>query len=71
MRDSQFNSQMGICEIHRIQPSFGLLQEPETSGVVERFNRTLKEQAIYGRVFRNLAEVRAAAGAFIESYNER
>ena len=34
-----------------IRPSFGLLKEPETNGVVERWNRTLKEQAVYGRVF--------------------
>ena len=32
------------------------LEEPETNGVVERWNRTLKEQAIYGRVFHNLAD---------------
>ena len=32
------------------------LKEPETNGVVERWNRTLKEQAVYGRVFQNLAE---------------
>ena len=42
-----------------IHPSFGFLEEPETNGVVERWNRTLKEQAVYGRVFHNLADVRA------------
>ena len=55
-----------------IHPSFGLLEEPETNGVVERWNRTLKEQAVYGRVFRNLAEVRAAVAGcagFVERYN--
>ena len=40
-----------------IHPSFAFVEEPETNGVVERWNRTLKEQAVYGRVFRNLAEV--------------
>ncbi len=54
-----------------IHPSFGFLEEPETNGVVERWNRTLKEQAIYGRVFRNLAEVRAAVAAFVERYNQQ
>ena len=49
-----------------IRPSFGLLEEPETNGVVERWNRTLKEQAIYGRVFRNLADVRVAVAEFVE-----
>ena len=53
-----------------IHPSFGLLEEPETNGVVERWNRTLKEQAIYGRVFHNLVEVRAAVAAFVERYNQ-
>ena len=28
-----------------------------------------KEQAIHGRIFRNLEEVRAAVGAFVERYN--
>ena len=46
-----------------------MLEEPETNGVVERWNRTLKEQAVYGRVFRNLAEVRAAVAGFVERYN--
>ena len=52
-----------------IHPSFGFLEEPETNGVVERWNRTLKEQAVYGRVFRNLADVRAAVAGFVERYN--
>ena len=43
-----------------IRPSFGFLEEPETNGVAERWNRTLKEQAIYGRVFQRLDDVRAA-----------
>ena len=38
-------------------------------GVVERWNRTLKEQAVYGRVFQNLADVRAAVAEFVERYN--
>ena len=53
-----------------IRPSFGFIQEPETNGVAERFNRTLKEQAIYGRVFRNIEEVRTAVAKFIDTYNE-
>ena len=53
-----------------IHPSFGFLEEPEPNGVVERWNRTLKEQAIYGRVFHTLADVRAAVAAFVERYNQ-
>jgi len=51
-------------------PSFAFVSQPETNGVVERFFRTLKEQAIYGRVFRNLEEVRQAVAEFVELYNE-
>jgi transposase InsO family protein len=32
------------ARFHGFAPSFALLGEPETNGVVERFHRTLKEQ---------------------------
>ena len=54
-----------------IKPSFAFVSEPETNGVAERFNRTLKEQAIYGRVFRNIEEVRSAVADFIKKYNQQ
>ncbi len=53
-----------------IHPSFAFVEQPETNGVAERFIRTLKEQAIHGRVFRNLKEVREAVAAFVKRYNE-
>ena len=45
------------------------------SGAVERWNRTLKEQAIHeqaihGRIFQNLEAVRAAVADFVERYNQ-
>lgn len=52
-----------------IAPSFAFLREPETNGVAERFIRTLKEQAIYGRIFQNLEEVREAVAEFVNRYN--
>lgn len=52
-----------------IAPSFAFVAEPQTNGVAERFNRTLKEQVIHGRVFRNLEEVRNAVTAFKDRYN--
>jgi len=52
-----------------ITPSFAFVEQPQTNGVAERFNRTLKEQVIHGRIFRNLAEVREAVAAFVERYN--
>ncbi len=50
-------------------PSFAFVTEPQTNGVAERFNRTLKEQAIHGRVFRKLEEVGNAVTAFKDRYN--
>jgi len=52
-----------------IAPSFAFVAQPETNGVVERFNKTLKEQIVHGRQYRNAEELRAAVGAFVETYN--
>lgn len=49
--------------------SYGYVKEPQTNGVVERFNRTLKEQVIRGRVFHDVEELRAAVGTFVAAYN--
>jgi putative transposase len=43
--------------------------QPETNGVAERFFRTLKEQAMYGRIFHTVAEVRVAVATFLTRYN--
>jgi transposase InsO family protein len=52
-----------------IASSPAFVAEPQTNGVAERFNRTLKEQAVHGRVFRNLEAVRQAISEFVERYN--
>jgi len=52
-----------------IHPSFAFVEQPQTNGVAERFNRTLREQALNGRIFRNLEEVRVAVAEFVERYN--
>lgn len=52
-----------------IAPSFAFVAEPQTNGVAERFNRTLKDQVIYGRIFKNVEEVRVAVTAFRDRYN--
>ena len=54
-----------------IQMSYAFVEEPQTNGVAERFNRTLKEQVIHGRVFRNVEDLRVAIGAFVKNYNEK
>ena len=43
--------------------------EPETNGVIERLFRTLKEQAVHGRIFQTIDEVRDAIRAFAERHN--
>jgi transposase InsO family protein len=52
-----------------IDTSFAFVAEPQTNGVAERFNRTLKEQVIHGRLFRNVEDVRAAVTEFKDRYN--
>lgn len=52
-----------------VTPSFAFVAEPQTNGVAERFNRTIKEQAIFGRVFKNVREVQVAVGDFVTNYN--
>jgi len=52
-----------------IAPSFSFVAEPQTNGVTERFNRTLKEQVIYGRHYCTVEEVRTAVADFMDRYN--
>ncbi|MEM5426622.1 integrase core domain-containing protein [Paraburkholderia sp. BR14263] len=44
--------------------SYAFVAEPQTNGVAERFNRNMKEQAIHGRIFKNVDEVRDAVVDF-------
>lgn len=54
-----------------VSPSFAFIEQPQTNGVAERFNRTLKEQVIHGRVFHTLENVRQAVAGFVELYNDQ
>ena len=69
---SQYLSDHFLTQIRYwgIHPSFGFVEEPETNGVAERWNRTRKEQAIHGRIFQNLEAVRAAVADVVERYNQ-
>jgi len=49
--------------------SHAYVAQPQGNGIAERFIRTLKEQAIYGRIFRNAEEVRQTIEPFIDNYN--
>lgn len=52
-----------------IRPSYAFVEQPQTNGVAERFNRTLKEQIIHGRIYRNIDLLRDAVREFVETYN--
>ena len=52
-----------------LAPSYAFVAEPETNGVSERLFRTLKEQAIHGRIFQSIEDVRDAVRAFVARYN--
>lgn len=68
---SQYLSDHFINQIHAwgMATSFSFLEQPQTNGVAERFIRTLKEQIVYGKIFRNLEELRHAVREFVERYN--
>lgn len=46
-------------------PSFAFVREPKGNGVAKRFIRTLKEQIVFGRIYQNFEEVRAARQGLI------
>src|SRR5690606_26380467 len=50
-------------------PSF--VRSPEGNGCIERFFRTLKEQLLWTRIFRNAEEVRHAVQLWAALYNEQ
>ncbi|MEX3582826.1 MAG: hypothetical protein VB137_09805 [Burkholderia sp.] len=52
-RSDDFRAQL---KFWGITPSYAFVAEPQTHGVAERFNRTMKEQAIHGRLFNNVEE---------------
>lgn len=52
-----------------ISKSFAFIEEPQTNGVAERFNRTLKEQVVHGRIFQGVEDLRQAVAAFVQTYN--
>lgn len=53
-----------------IKSSPAFVRQPEGNGCIERFFRTLKEQLLWVRRFRDLAELRDAVREFSRRYNE-
>ena len=54
-----------------IEPSPAFLRQPEGNGSIERFFRTLKEQLLWIRHFRDLEELRTALIEFRNRYNHQ
>jgi putative transposase len=54
-----------------IEPSPAFVRQPEGNGCIERFFRTLKEQLLWIRHFRDLEELRAALIEFRHRYNHQ
>jgi transposase InsO family protein len=61
-----------VLDRHRIVASMSRIGSPYDNAKAERFMRTLKENQIDGRPYRDLAQARADIGSFIEQiYNHR
>ena len=61
-----------ILETHGIQPSMSRVGNPYDNAKAESFMKTLKQEEVDGRDYRNLNQARDAIGAFIEGvYNRR
>jgi putative transposase len=53
-----------------IESSPSYVRQPEGNGCIERFFRTLKEQLLWIRHFKDLAELREALTEFRDRYNQ-
>ena len=53
-----------------IDSSPAFVRSPEGNGCAERFIRTLKENLLWARTFKTIAELRQALLAFRETYND-
>lgn len=70
---SQYTSDYFLQQVTHwgIEHSFGIVRQPETNGVAERFHKTLKDQILHGRIFKNIEELREAVREFVKVYNEK
>ena len=62
---------MSLLEAHGIQPSMSRVGSPYDNAQAESFMKTLKQEEVDGRDYRNLDEARAAIGIFIEQVYNR
>jgi putative transposase len=61
-----------VLVLHDIQPSMSRIGNPYDNAKAESFMKTLKQEEVDGRSYRDLKHAREAIGAFIESvYNQQ
>jgi transposase InsO family protein len=60
-----------VLEAHDIQPSMSRVGNPYDNAQAESFMKTLKQEEVDGRDYRDLNHARAAIGAFIEDVYNR
>lgn len=61
-----------LLEAHDIQPSMSRIGCPYDNAKAESFMKTLKQEEVDGRTYRDIDEARAAIGTFLdEVYNRR
>jgi transposase InsO family protein len=60
-----------LLEAHGIQPSMSRVGNPYDNAQAESFMKTLKQEEVDGRDYRNIDEARAAIGIFIEQIYNR
>jgi transposase InsO family protein len=62
---------MAVLERHAIQPSMSRAGCPYDNAMAESFMKTLKQEEVDGRAYRDLAHARASIGEFIEAVYNR
>ena len=60
-----------VLEAHGIQPSMSRIGNPYDNARAESFMKTLKQEEVDGRNYRDLGEARAAIGGFIQDVYNR
>ena len=60
-----------VLELHDIQPSMSRIGNPYDNAKAESFMKTLKQEEVDGRNYRDLNQARDAIGAFIEDVYNR